>query len=56
MWVVEGRAVDRSKLGEWVYRMIKPSEVRRSLVQRWSMMWLLVQFRVVEFGIFLQEM
>ncbi len=38
--------------------MIKqPSEMRKSMVvPRWSMMWSLVQFRVVEFGIFLLEM
>jgi hypothetical protein len=53
MCVVEGRAFDRSKLGGLVYQMIKLSKVRRSLVQRRSMMSLLVQFRVVGFGILL---
>jgi hypothetical protein len=55
-WVVKGRAIDRGEFGVWVYGMIKPSEMRkRMVVQRWSMMWSLDQFRVVEFGIFLQE-
>jgi hypothetical protein len=56
MVVIEGRTVDRIKLGGWVYQMIKLSKARRSLVRRWSMMWSLVQFRVVGFGILLQEM
>ncbi len=51
MVVVEGRTVDRIKLGGWVYQMIKLSKARRSLVWRWSMMWSLVQFRVVGFGV-----
>ena len=34
MCVFEGRAVDRSKLGGWVYQMINLSNARRSLVWR----------------------
>jgi hypothetical protein len=34
MCVVEGRDFDQSKLGGWVYQMIKLSKARRSLVRR----------------------
>jgi hypothetical protein len=34
MCVFEGRVVDRSKLGGWVYQMMKLSKARRSLVRR----------------------
>jgi hypothetical protein len=55
MCVIEARVVDRIELGGWLYQMIELSKVRRSLIRRWSMMWLLVQVRDVRFGILLQE-